>query len=100
MTADYDWNRVELTQGNFTTAIYRLVANTQFNPRVSLVNNVQYDTVSRQLGWQSRFRWIVKPGNDIFLVYQHNWLSSTVPGAGLQTLSRTSASKVVYTFQF
>ena len=26
------------------------------------------------LGWQSRFRWILRPGNDIYFVYTHNWL--------------------------
>jgi hypothetical protein len=41
--------------------------NTQFGPFVSLANNVQYDSDSRVLGWQVRFRWILTPGNDIYV---------------------------------
>ncbi len=98
LNADYDWNRVDLTQGRFSTNLFHLGVNTQFSPFISLGNNIQYDNVSRALGWQSRFRWIVRPGNDVFIVYTHNWLSD--PQQGLQTLYRSAATKVVYTHQF
>jgi hypothetical protein len=65
---------------------------------VSLGNNLQYDTVSGILGWQSRFRWILRPGNDIYFVYTHNW-QELEPGP-LRTLDRRAASKVVYTLRF
>ena len=51
-------------------------------------------------GWQSRFRWILKPGNELYLVYSHNWLSSVIPTQGFDTLSRNAATKVIYTHQF
>ena len=73
-----EWNRIELAEGSFSTSVLRLNANTQFNPWISVVNNVQYDSVSRLLGWQARFRWIVRPGNDIYFVYSHNWLDDPV----------------------
>ena len=60
---------VDLAEGRFATSLLRASADTQFNPWVSLSNNIQYDTVSRVLGWQTRFRWILRPGNDIFFVY-------------------------------
>src|SRR5206468_961446 len=53
-------NRVNLPEGRFQTRVYRAVASTQFGPRLSVVNNVQYDSVSAVLGWQSRFRWILQ----------------------------------------
>ena len=70
-----------------------------------LVNNVQYDDVSRLLGWQSRFRWIVQPGNDIFVVYTHNWMDDQLDPNGLgdgrfRTLDRRGAAKIVYTKRF
>jgi hypothetical protein len=37
------------------------------------MNYVQYDDVSKQLGWQARLRWQITPGNEIFLVYNRNW---------------------------
>ncbi len=93
-----NFNRVELPEGKFSTKVLRAVINTQFSPFVSVSNNIQYDSVSRNLGWQARFRWIVKPGNDIFLVFMNNWLDD--PVAGLNTLDRTLATKLVYTARF
>jgi hypothetical protein len=96
-----EWNRVDLPEGHFTTRLHRLVADTQFSPFMYLVNNVQYDSVSRVLGWQSRFRWIVVPGNDIFVIYTHNWLDDRLtPDRGFRTLDRRGAAKVVYTKRF
>jgi hypothetical protein len=40
---------------------------------VSWSNLVQYDSESRVLGLQSRFRWILRPGNDLFLVVNRGW---------------------------
>jgi len=93
-----EWNRIELPEGSFSTSILRFNANTQFSPWISLVNNLQYDTVSRVLGLQSRFRWILRPGNDIHLVYAQNWLEDIFTGR--RTLDRTAATKVVYTHHF
>src|SRR4030095_8301587 len=69
-----EWNRVELAEGNFSARVLRLSANTQFSPWISIVNNLQYDSVSRVMGWQFRYRWILRPGNDFYFVYTHNWL--------------------------
>jgi len=96
----YEFNDVNLAEGSFQTKLYRLVADTQFSPFMYLVNNIQYDSVSRILGWQSRFRWILTPGNDIFFVYTHNWLDPSDPTMGFKTLDRRGAAKVVYTKRF
>ena len=94
-----EWNRVSLTEGRFYTKLFRGVAETQFSPWISLVNNVQYDTQTAVLGWQSRFRWIVKPGSDLYFVYLHNWLDDPVHRR-FSTLDRRAASKVFYTYRF
>jgi hypothetical protein len=96
----YELNDVNLLEGKFETKLYRLVADTQFSPFMYLVNNVQYDSVSRVLGWQSRFRWIMKPGNDIFFVYTHNWIDPIDPASRFATLDRRAAAKAVYTKRF
>jgi hypothetical protein len=57
--------------------------------------------VSRVLGWQSRFRWIVVPGNDVFVVYTHNWIEDRfAANQRFRTLDRRGAAKVVYTRRF
>jgi len=94
-------NVLGLAEGSFDTDVFRLRADTQFSPWLSLANNVQYDSVSRLIGWQMRFRWIRRPGNDLYLVYTHNWREETDSGPRrLSTLDHRLATKLVYTLRF
>jgi hypothetical protein len=90
-------NRVELPGTEFTTKIVRALLNTQFGPFVSLANNVQYDTDSRVLGWQVRFRWILTPGNDLYVVNLNNWLDDD---GRYRLFDRNTATKFVVTLRF
>jgi hypothetical protein len=94
-----EWNRVKLAEGRFNTNLYRVIAETQFNPRVAVINNVQYETQSAVIGWQSRFRWTLTPGNDLYLVYIHNWLDDPLQNR-TYTLDRRLSSKILYTHRF
>jgi hypothetical protein len=94
--AGADYNQVALKEGRFTTRVWQGDINKQFNPFISLVNSLQFDTVTRQLGWQSRFRWIMKPGNDVFLVYNRNWSDLNT----FHTLDRKGSIKIVKTIRF
>jgi hypothetical protein len=96
---DAELNHVRLDEGDFATRLYRLVAETQFSPWAYVTNTVQHDTVSGVLGWQSKFRWIITPGSDIYVVYTHNWLDDPVLNR-FATLDRRAASKIQYTFAF
>lgn len=102
LSLETEHNVLNLAQGSFSTDVFRLAANTQFSPWLSLVNNLQYDSVSRQLGWQMRFRWIQRPGNDLFLVYTHNWEELSRPDgpARFGTLDNRLATKIAYTLRF
>ena len=94
-----EWNDVELVEGEFSSNVFRVITDSQFSPFMSVVNNVQYDTVSGVLGWQSRYRWIMKPGNDLYLVYTHNWREDVL-GDRFVSIDRKFASKVLYTHRF
>ena len=93
------WNRIELREGSFSTRLFRFTGETQFTPFIALTNNVQYDSQSAVLGWQSRFRWILTPGNDLYLVYTHNWLDDPLLDR-FATLDKRAASKIMYTYRF
>jgi hypothetical protein len=69
-------NWIRLKEGDFNTSllIYRL--DYSFTPFITLANLVQYDTDSRNIGLQSRLRWILKPGNEFFVVINHSWQES------------------------
>ncbi|MEW6323060.1 MAG: DUF5916 domain-containing protein [Acidobacteriota bacterium] len=94
-----EFNDVDLPEGSFETTLYSLDARTQFSPWISLANNIQYDSVSRIVGWQLRFRWILKPGDDIFFVYSHNWLDDLDLNQ-FRVLDRRAAMKVLRTWRF
>jgi hypothetical protein len=101
LSAEAERNFLDLAEGSFTADVYRFDASTQFSPWISLANRLQYDTVSTMLGWQLRFRWIQRPGNDVYLVYTHNWQEVFDLGERrLATLDNRVASKVVYTLRF
>jgi hypothetical protein len=104
INSTFEYNEVELVEGSFDTTLVRSIVDTQFSPFMYLTNNVQYDSVSAVLGWQARFRWIVRPGNDIFFVYTHNWIDAMDPldphHTGFRTLDRRTAAKAVYTKRF
>ena len=64
---------------------------------VTWSNLIQYESDSRVLGFQSRFRWILRPGNDLFLVVNRGW-SREMPGRYVPSFDRGSV-KVQYTFR-
>jgi hypothetical protein len=93
------WNDINLPEGSFKTTLYRFTGETQFSPFIALVNNIQYDSQSAVLGWQSRLRWILTPGNDLYVVYTHNWVEDPLLDR-FSTLDKRLASKVLYTYRF
>ena len=99
VTLENEWNRVNLPEGQFNTRVYRVIADTQFSPWIYLVNNLQFDSVSANIGWQSRLRWILTPGNDLYLVYTQNWHDDAVADRFV-TLERRGAAKFVYTYRY
>ncbi len=91
-------NWLKLKEGEFNTslAMYRL--DYAFTPFISLANFVQYDTDSRNVGLQSRLRWILKPGNEFFIVLNHAWQENELDRfESAQTRFRV---KLNYTFRF
>jgi hypothetical protein len=89
---------VSLIQGNFFTQLFALQANYNFSPNISWANLVQYDNESRILGFQTRFRWILKPGNDLFLVLNRGW-EKTLDSQYISSFDRGTV-KLQYTFRF
>jgi hypothetical protein len=92
-------NSVDLDEGRFDTRLVRVVPELQFSTWVAWVNNLQYDSQSDTLGWQSRFRWIVKPGNDLYIVYTQNWIDDPLRQR-FSTLDWGAATKMLYTHRF
>jgi hypothetical protein len=84
---------VYLPEGNFIERLHQLRWNYSPTPDVALSLFSQYESESQILGWNARFRWTLKPGNDFFVVWTRNWLR-TDPDAQLR-FQRDSDSVVV-----
>ena len=100
---DYDRNEVTLPRGSFDTNLFRLNSGWDVSPWASVTTTVQYDDVSEILGFFGLLRWIVKPGNEVFVVYTHNWLSADDDDPldrDFVTLTRGASAKVTYTFRW
>ena len=96
---EYVLNKVYLTDGDFETQIYRFSANIFFSPDISLTNFIQYDNVSQEVGWQSRFRWILKPGNEILFVWNSNSMKDPIKDR-FRVQESFTRLKLNYNFRF
>lgn len=94
---EWEYNDISLPEGDFAASLIAQRAEWQASPWMSLTTIVQYDNVSRELGMYARFRWIVNPGNDLYIVYSHNWQSLETRWL---TLDRAATTKVNYTHRF
>jgi hypothetical protein len=92
-------NDVSLREGAFRAQVYAVELDYNFSPNVTWANLVQYDSESRLLGAQSRFRWTLRAGNDLFVVLNRGWEKREVDGVLLPVYDRGSL-KAQYTFRF
>lgn len=102
LTANYQHNEVSLPQGDFDTNLLRLSWAWNLSPFTAFTGNVQYDDLSNVVGVYARLRWIIQPGNDVFLVWSNNWLYDDGPlrDSRFSTHSSGGALKLNYTFRF
>ena len=102
-SVDYNRNEVELPRGDFATNLFRLNNGWELSPWTSFRGTLQYDDVSDIVGLFGLFRWIVSPGNEVFLVYQHNWLrleGDDPLDREFATLTRGASAKVTYSWRW
>jgi len=86
-----------LPEGRFNARIFTGNVSYAATPSLSVSNLIQYDNRSRNMGWQSRVRWTLQPGNDLFFAFNQGWIQEDDGG----TLRfRTQDSKVSAKFQY
>ena len=89
-----------LPEGHFTARIHTATVNYSVSPYLSFSNLVQYDNRSRNLGLQSRVRWTLQPGRDLFLVYGQGWIQDPNGGTSFRPQDSKISTKFQYTFRF
>jgi len=98
LAPQYEENRVDLPGGDFIVRVARVRATINFSPAVSWNHFLQYDTDSEVLGYQSRLRWIIEDGREVFLVFNSAFDREENDSLDLQETELTL--KVEYTLRF
>jgi hypothetical protein len=62
-----------LPQANFVQRLWQLQSAYAWSPNLVLTNFLQYDTDSHNLGSNTGLRWTIRPGNDLFVVWNRGW---------------------------
>ena len=89
-----------LPQGDFIARIYSAQVNYAVSSFLSLSNLIQFDNRSGNLGLQSRVRWTIEPGNDVFFIFGQGWVQDLERGYDFRRQDSRLAMKFQYTFRF
>ena len=90
-----------LPEGNFVARTLSSQVNYAASPFLTFSNLAQYDSRSKNLGWQGRIRWTPKPGNDVFLVFNQGWIQDPdLGGFRFQVGDSKMSTKIQYTARF
>jgi hypothetical protein len=100
LNLDTNQTFARLPQGNFVTRILSLQASYAASPLLTVSNLVQYDNRTRNLGLQSRVRWTLQPGNDLFFVLAQGWIEDELRGMRFDVHDTKVSAKVQYTSRF
>ena len=99
MSLRYDWNNIELPQGDFTTRLSSVNSQVAFSPNLYWISLLQYDNVSEEIGINTRLQWVPKAGQEAFVVLNYNlqdWDQDNTFNTAFSDLS----VKLRYTFRF
>jgi hypothetical protein len=90
-----------LKGATFVQRLWQLQSAYAWSPNLVLTNFLQYDSESQNLGSNTRLRWTVKPGNDIFLVWNRGWQRLILAPRDLSLIPENEmlAVKVRWTFR-
>jgi hypothetical protein len=93
-----EWSEGELPGGRFTARVLAGRFDLNVNPNLGWSNLVQYDSDSRELGFQSRLRWRLRPTSDLFVVFNRGWVRE--PDGTYRPYFDRGSAKVQHTFRW
>jgi hypothetical protein len=99
LSLNYDWNDIELPQGNFITRVVGLTTQYSFSSELAWITLMQYDNVSEELGINTRLHWIPTAGQEGFIVLNHN-LQDFDKDNSFESTQQDLNVKFKYTFRF
>ncbi len=96
---NYDWNRIDLPQGDFITRLVRLTTEVNFSSTVYWVNLIQYDNVSEVIGVNARLVVIPTAGQEALIVLNQSLQDEDRDNTFRSELTDINL-KLSYTFRF
>jgi len=97
---DLDGDIVATDDRDFVQRLVKLKAQFILSPDVSWDTFVQYDNLSDSIGWNSRLRWILQPGNELVIIWNQAHGANDVEGRDFRFQSAGLTSKLSWTFRF
>ena len=95
--ANYTINDIDLPAGDFITRLGRLQVNVAFSTDLTWNNTIQFDNVSDTVGINSRIRWEIRPGDEVFFVVNQGF---DTEGGRFRSLSTEITFKLGLTFRY
>jgi len=94
--AETRWSRddVDLPAGSFTANVWRQRLSLSLTPNLATNAFIQYNDAAELVSLNLRFNWIYKPGADLFVVYNQNWIAPSL--GNLQSRERQVILKFTY----
>lgn len=99
MSLRYDWNSIELPQGDFTTRLSSVNTQVAFTSNLYWISLMQYDNISEEIGINTRLQWIPQAGQEAFIVLNYN-LQDWDQDNTFNTAFSDLTMKFRYTFRF
>ena len=78
-SASFSRNDLDLPSGSFKADIASFQLDYALSPALSLRSIAQYNSTSEQWSASARFRYIYRPGSDIYIVYDEVRRDTTIP---------------------
>jgi len=94
----YQWSRVSLPQGRFTSHLINSQLNYAFSNRWLTATTIQYNNLARLTIVNFRLNYIYRPGDDGFLVY--NEATTLADGSMVGSKNRSLVAKVTRSWDF
>ena len=97
ISGTYQYNRVDLGGGEFDAHVGSLGLNWNLTPDLGWSTLLQYDSLSREVGFNSRIRWEYRPGSTIYLVLNQSLLAED-RGLGVERSDLTLKADATFRF--
>jgi hypothetical protein len=94
----YQWSRVSLPRGRFTSHLINSQLNYAFSNRWLTATTIQYNNLARLTSVNFRLNYIYRPGDDMFLVY--NEATTRADGTNAGSKNRSIILKVTRSWDF